>query len=111
MSKQGMAEIRVMWGDGRWSKSIAVPLGLDTIAEKATEEDVMPGPNMITWWRLGGDKVDFVVPSGGWELHDDQVWFFDADDDKATSVIRLAPGEAVMRWEEPKNADDVEFHA
>ena len=42
------------------------------------------------------------------------VWFGDKDEygvTRITSAIRLAPGEAVMRWEEPKNAGDVEFHA
>ena len=69
----------------------------------------MPGPNRITWWRAGGYKIDFVVPSGGWDVRGNYVLFFDADNEKATSMIALAPGEAIMRWEEPQSEVEGEF--
>ena len=62
----------------------------------------MPGPNMMTWWRADGATVDFVMPDEGWCLTNEDKGWIRGPDTTVVSVIRLAPGEAFMRWEEPE---------
>ncbi len=64
--------------------------------------DKLEVPTMVTWWRADGLKIDIVVPDGGsWIIDNGHVYIRD-ENGLIVSVITLAPGEAVLRWEGPE---------